>query len=343
MQVQVPRRVEPWGCGTVCAASARNEASKAAHATRRETKPSSKMVKSEDARAAASAAVLQALQDRATVLQHLCQMAMLTRRVRTVAMPKKMGSHLPRLALVPQPDAAMKRPHPERPIFELGLSPDVLRTHRTNLAVLVASLRMATLRVVEAVGAWQECVPKVLLYRRRASGGPGVRPASYLQNRTNVLHGLLFDEVQQFVPMPLSSDPLLLRWFRPGDGALFRAEALHTTAQLRRMHRADTVLRSEVRFHDLAAISHRPAGVGKPLFAELELLLYGEHGFWHAAKAEFEAREELHAVESVVVMLQAAFRGSRTRKPVAPAPNASAPPTAPQTTDASLAVFDGDD
>ena len=304
------------------------------------------MVKSDDARAAASAAVLQALQDRATVLKHLSQMAMLTRRVRTVAMPKKMGSHLPRLALVPQPDAAMKRPHPERPIFELGLSPDVLRTHRTNLAVLVASLRMATLRVVEAVGAWQECVPKVLLYRRRASGGPGVRPASYLQNRTNVLHGLLFDEVQQFVPMPLSSDPLLLRWFRvhePGDGALFRAEALHTTAQLRRMHRADTVLRSEVRFHDLAAISHRPAGVGKPLFAELELLLYGEHGFWHAAKAEFEAREELHAVESVVVMLQAAFRGSRTRKPVAPAPDASAPPTAPQTTDASLAVFDGDD
>lgn len=282
----------------------------------------------EKERAAASVAVLQASRDRATVLQHLSQMAMLTRRVRTVAMPKKMASHAPRLAPVPTPDAAMRRPNPERPIFELGLSPDVLRTHRTNLAVLVASLRMATLRLVEAVGAWQACVPKVLLYRPRASGGPGVRPASYLQNRTNVLHSLLFDEAQQFVPMPLSSDPLLLRWFRadePGDGALFRAEALYTPAQLRRMHRADAVLRSEVRFHDLAAISHRPAGVGKPLFAELELLLYGKHGFWHNARAEFEARVELYAVESVVVMLQAAFRGSRTRKLVAPAPDTSAP------------------
>jgi len=215
----------------------------------------------------------------------------------------------------------MQRPRPERPLYEVALNAKTLRLQRANLAVLIAAFRVATLRVVEAVQRWQAVNPKVLMYRPRAAGGPAVRPTTFTLGGRNLLHALLFDEAQQLLPLPLRTDPLLLRCFgagrAQGEEEVFRAEALHAAADLRRMRRADDALRSEARFHGLAVLAPRPATTDGPAYAELELLLHGAQQAFRAALPRFNAREELYDLERAVTTVQAVIRGKRARRAVA--------------------------
>lgn len=268
-------------------------------------------------------AVLRAWEERAAVIHHLSCLAALTRRVRAAAMNRKMYGSATLSTQRPRPL------HAAREVTELsadlGLNASTLRVQRANCAVLIAALRVATLRVCEAVHQWQVGTKPALLYRPRAAGGPSVRPAVFTHRGRNLLHALLFDEAQQVLPLPLSSDPLLLRWF--GAGSLFRAGSLHGAAELRRMRRADEALRCEARFHGLATLAPRAAATAPPAHAELELLLYGRHHHLRAAMPAFVASEEAHWLASAAVRIQALARGKHARRAAAVA--AAAAPARP--------------
>ena len=106
------------------------------------------------------AAVEHALLEREEVLALIRRLAVLAQRVHDFSKPSispPKGRSRP-LQPVPRPVCGVEQ-------------------HRASLAVLCASLRVATLNVVEAVQAWQQTMPRLLSYQSNSLGGPSVRVA----------------------------------------------------------------------------------------------------------------------------------------------------------------------
>ena len=250
--------------------------------------------------------ILSAWREREELLAQITSLVTITRRVRNACMHKLGAGYKPRVIEQKLPD---RRAHEG----ELGLGTSTLRLHRASLAVCVAALRVATLRVVEAVTRWQRAQPVLPAWRPAELGGPAARAKPFAVRGENVLHALLLGggARQQCLPLPLATDPLLLRCF--DDGSPFGAALLHPASELRRMEAADEALRREARFYALPVLRHRPAGWGGAEFVELELLLYGQRGAYKARLEQHAAAEALTAAHALALPVQMRFRARRRR------------------------------
>ena len=158
------------------------------------------------------------------------------------------------------------------------LSTQVRDAQRARLAEIVHALRDTAVRIAEAVEVWRRAV---------ASSSPPpplgstARPP-YLHRGHNVLVRLLVDAPA--LPLPLMSDPLLVRWFGAhaplwaGDGAADAAAFAPPSTERRRLEHAAALLRAEARQYALVVSDGRQAAPS-PESEELQLLLYGTASF----------------------------------------------------------------
>ena len=129
--------------------------------------------------------------------------------------------------------------------------------------------------------------------------GSTARPP-YLHRGHNVLVRLLVDAPA--LPLPLMSDPLLVRWFGAhaplwaGDGAADAAAFAPPPTERRRLEHAAALLRAEARQYALVVSDGRQAAPS-PESEELQLLLYGTASFGES----LAVLELLHATTVVQV------------------------------------------
>ena len=166
---------------------------------------------------------------------------------------------------------------------------------RASLALLIGALRVATLRLADA------------LLSQNASINSSTSPVPSAQ-----LHELLLGQAHSFIPLPLGADPLLLRW---APHALFSASSLHPPPLIERMHHTDAALAREARRRTLPVLAPPPeVHARSPDFAALELLLHGRAGGWRAEAARI-AKGELRRLEGrSAACVQAAYRERLRRR-----------------------------
>ena len=159
---------------------------------------------------------------------------------------------------------------------------------RASLALLIGALRVATLRLADAL----------------LSQGASIKSRSRIPSAQ--LHELLLGQAHSFLPLPLGADPLLLRW---APHALFSASSLHPPALIERMHAVDDALSREARRRTLPVLAPPPeAHARSPDFVALELLLYGRAGGLKV-EAPRIAKGELRGLEGrSAACVQAAYR-----------------------------------
>ena len=165
---------------------------------------------------------------------------------------------------------------------------------RASLALLIGALRVATLRLADA-----------LLSQNASITSRSPTPSAQLRE-------LLLGQAHSFIPLPLGADPLLLRW---APHALFSASSLHPPSLIERMHHTDAALAREARRRTLPVLAPPPeAHARSPDFAALELLLHGRAGGWRAEAARI-AKGELRRLEGrAAACVQAAYRERLRRR-----------------------------
>ena len=148
--------------------------------------------------------------------------------------------------------------------------------HRVKLALLLASIRMQTCELVEALEDWRHSRPTLLV--TTASGRTKAMPRPFVWRGRWWPLQLMLDP--PLLPLPLPCDPLLLRWFeRTADATmwcdaegtaqpeLFAASAWHPAKVLQRMQVADARLHAEadaleLRTAELTRQRHSTSGEG---------------------------------------------------------------------------------
>jgi Ca2+-binding EF-hand superfamily protein len=218
--------------------------------------------------------------------------------------------------------------------------------HRLKAALLLAALRMHTLELVEALEDWRKSRPRLRIVLGSGREVELARPFVW-RGRWWPLQ-LCLDP--PMLPLPLSLDPLLLRWFERGDGGdadhwsgpaaghkgqggsappeLFSAPAWHPPAIMERLRAADTRVTAELRaleLHGVELLRERlqvkfgsPAWTSDGASIQLARLIYGgAKPYVSGCKAKMRrverAMAEEEARELAATRLQAAARGRYAR------------------------------